>query len=129
MRTEARIAVAVFAAPWLIAAETPRGQLWTDTLFAPAADVELTLSTPQPSYSVGAEPTVTYRIRNVSAKPLYVPTRFSATCPAVSRYSMWLEDSHGRHLTAKGGYGGSCVPDTKPSSPEQPADHQPGKLA
>jgi len=82
--------------------------------FAPANDVSFKISTERQSYRTGEQITLTYRITNISNKPLYVPREWEAKCPASPHVWAWFEDSSGRHFTP--GYAGSCSESTNPKT-------------
>src|ERR1700683_4680494 len=97
------VALAVIVRP-VIAAQWATNSGWT--VFTPPNDVSFTISTDRPSYARTDPVTLKYEILNVSHKPLYVPRKWTGTCPFTPHLMAWLEDREGRHSGS--GVGSSC---------------------
>ena len=69
------------------------------SIFVPANDVSLTLSSPQRVYKSGDTVNLTYRITNVGNAPLYVPTEWEAKCPPRPHFGVWFENEKGEHFS------------------------------
>ncbi len=77
--------------------------------FVPSNDIQLTIWTDSPTFAVGEQIRVRYRIRNVSNGAVFVPRdQLSTKCPPIEFFSAWLEDSRGNHII--GGIAGDCSP-------------------
>ena len=63
-----------------------------NSIFVPANDVSLTLSTPQKVYKAGETVALSYRIANIGNAPLYVPREWEAKCPPRPHFGVWFEN-------------------------------------
>jgi hypothetical protein len=85
------------------------------SVFVPANDVSLTLSTPQKTYKAGETVTLSYRIANIGNAPVYVPREWEAKCPTRPHFDVWFENEAGEHFFT-GYIVGNCIPATGPKA-------------